>query len=236
MNKLAVFVEGQTEQIFAEKLVLFLGGDANVGVGIERVSGGRRGGPRRVVEITGTSEDEGHEFFVLIIDCGQDERVKSDILDRYDGLIAANFEQIIGIRDVFPYPRGDIERIREGFEFGLPNDPTKPLLILAIMEAEAWFLAEHTHFSRIHASLTIDRIRQEFGFDPVNDDMQMRDYPSKDLEDIYFLETINYHKTRDHVERIVNTLDFSIVQDEVSAKIDDLQNLVRLIQTFFSGP
>ena len=41
MNKLAIFVEGQTEQIFAERLVLSLGGDANVGVRVERVSGGR---------------------------------------------------------------------------------------------------------------------------------------------------------------------------------------------------
>jgi len=189
-----------------------------------------------VVEIAGTSEPEGHEYFVLIVDCGQDERVKSDIIQRYDGLIAASYAHIVGIRDVFPHPRDDIEPIRIGFEFGLPNHPTKPTLILAIMEAEAWFLAEHSHFSRIHASLTIERIQQEFGFDPVNDDMQLRDHPSKDLEDIYFLETINYHKTRQHVERTVNSLDFSIVQNELATRIDDLENLVRLVHTFFATP
>jgi hypothetical protein len=200
------------------------------------VSGGRRRGSRRVVEITGTGEPESHEFFVLIIDCGQDERVKSDIIERYDGLIAASYEQIVGIRDVFPQPREDIEPIRIAFEFGLPNSPTKPILILAIMEVEAWFLAEHSHFPRVHASLTLERIKREFGFDPANDDTQLRDHPSKDLEDIYFLETINYHKSREHVERTVNSLDFSIVQKDVAARIDDLGNLVRLIQTFFETP
>ena len=133
------------------------------------MTGGRRRKRRRVLEISQTREPEGHEFFVLIVDCGQDERVKSDILERYDGLIAESYEHIVGIRDVFPHPREDIERIREGFKFRLPNDPIEASLILAIMETEAWFLAEHSHFPRIHDSLTIERIQQEFGFDPVND-------------------------------------------------------------------
>jgi len=151
-------------------------------------------------------------------------------------LIAASYRQIVGIRDVFPHPRDDIERIREGFEFGLPCDPTKASLILAIMESEASFLAEHTHFPRILAALTIERIRNELGFDPVNDDTQLRDHPSKDLEDIYFLETVNYHKTREHVERTVNSLDFSMIQNEISMRIDNLGNLVRIIQGLFTVP
>lgn len=234
MNKLAIFVEGQTEQIFAEKLVLQLGADANVGIRVERVTGGRRGAPR-VIEITGTRSPQSREFFVLLVDCGQDERVKSDILDRYDGLIRADYEQIVGIRDVVPRARDDIRRIRDGFLFLLPNDPVMPILILAIMEIEAWFLAEYSHFPRIHASLTIDRIKQECGFDPVNDDMQLRERPSKDLEDVYFLETINYHKTRAHVERTVNSLDFSVVQNELATRIDDLGTFVALLQSFFGA-
>jgi len=236
MNKLAIFVEGQTEQIFVEKLVLSLCGDANIGISVERVSGGRRREPRRVVEITGTSEPEGHEFFVLIVDCGQDERVKSDIVERHNNLVVAGYKHIVGVRDVLPHSRDEIEQIRKGFNFRLPNGPLKPALILAIMEVEAWFLAEHSHFPQIHADLTIERIKKEFNFDPETDDMQLRNKPSKDLEDIYFLEIINYHKTRKHVERTVNSLDFSIVQNEVAARIGDLGNLVRIIQTFFDTP
>lgn len=210
MNKLAIFVEGQTEQIFAEKLVLHLGAEANVGVRVERVTGGRRGS-RRIVEIAGTSDPEGHDFFVLVVDCGQDERVKSDILDRYDGLVRANYEQIVGVRDVIPRSRDDIQRIRDGFLFRLPNDPLTPILILAIMEIEAWFLAEYSHFARIHAALTPERVNEELGFDPVNEDTQIRERPSKDLEDIYFLETVIYDKSRARVERTVDSLDFTVI-------------------------
>ena len=236
MNKLAIFVEGQTEQIFEENLVLSLGDDANVGLSIERATGGSQRNPRRMIEITGASDPEGRKFFVLIVDCMQDNRVQSDIIENYDRLIAENYKHIVGIRDVFPHLHGDIKRIRKKFDFGLQVDPIKPLLILAIMETEAWFLAEHSHFPRIHAGLTIERIRQEFGFDPVHDDMQLRDHPSKDLENIYFLETMIYDKTRKKVERTVNSLDFSVVQNELAAKIDDLGNLVTLLRDFSTTP
>lgn len=235
MNKLAIFTEGQTEQIFAEWLVLSLGDDARVGIRVERVHGGRRGQARRITEISGTSEVAGHEFFVLIVDCGQDERVKSDILDRYDRLISAGYKHIIGIRDLFPHSRDDVGRIRDGFVFKLPVEPVKPALILAIMEAEAWFLAEYSHFPRIQANLTIDRIQRELGFDPVNDDMQLRHRPSKDLENIYFLETVNYHKTRADVECTVDCLDLAIIQHQIATKIHDLGDLVKQLRTFFNA-
>jgi len=153
MNKLAIFTEGQTERTFAEWLVLSLGGGARVEIRVERVHGGRRGDARRIIEISGTNEVASHEFFVLIVDCGQDERVKSDILDRHDRLISAGYKHIIGIRGLFPHSRDDVGRIRDGFVFKLPVEPVKPALILAIMEAEAWFLAEHSHFPRILTSL-----------------------------------------------------------------------------------
>ncbi|ETX06830.1 MAG: hypothetical protein ETSY2_14775 [Candidatus Entotheonella gemina] len=234
MRKLAIFMEGQTELIFVKKLVYVLGDNANVAIQEERVRGGRRGRTPRVVEMIGTNEPEGHEFFVLLIDCGQDERVKSDILDRYHGLVAVNYEQILAVRDVYPHSHGDVEAIREGFTFRLPNDPIQPFLILAIMEIEAWFLAEYSHFLRIHPDLTAKRIKHEFGFDVVNDDMQLRNHPSKDLEDIYFLETLFYHKTREHVEQTVNSLDFSEIRDRLATQITDLGELIRLIQSFFA--
>nr|VFJ88560.1 MAG: hypothetical protein BECKH772A_GA0070896_1000930 [Candidatus Kentron sp. H]VFJ90614.1 MAG: hypothetical protein BECKH772B_GA0070898_1001030 [Candidatus Kentron sp. H]VFJ96767.1 MAG: hypothetical protein BECKH772C_GA0070978_1000830 [Candidatus Kentron sp. H] len=234
MRNLAIFTEGRTEQIFAEKLVLFLAGGANVAVRVERVEGGRRE-PRRIVEIAGTGEPEGHEFFVLIIDCGQDERVKSDIRDRYKGLIEAGYQHIVGIRDLRPFKREDAHRVRQGFSFGWPNGPIKPALILAIMEIEAWFLAEYSHFSRVHEAITVERIRREFGFDPASDHMQLRERPAKDLEDIYFLEAIPYHKTREQVERTVSSLDFSLIRNHVATRIADLGKLVRLIEAFFEA-
>lgn len=234
-HKLALFVEGQTEQIFAEKLVRFLGEGADLAIRVKWLEGGRRT-PRQAIKITGTRESEGHEFFVLIVNCGQDERVKSDIREDYDRLVSKGFQHIVGIRDVFSGSRdnrNNIERIRKGFQFGLRTDPIAPALILAIMEIEAWLLAEYSHFPRIHPSLTPQRIRREFGFDPATDDMRLRDHPARDLEAIYFLETIPYDKSRQTAERTINHLDFSRIRDEVAARFDDLQRLVGLIRAFF---
>jgi len=233
MNKIAIFVEGQTEQIFTEKLVCYLGSNYNIGIQMRRMYGGKRVRPRMVIEISGTNETTNQDYFILIVDCGNDERVKSDIIDHYNGLIENNYQVIVGIRDVFPSPRNNIQRLREGFAFRLPKDPVEPILVLAIMEVEAWFLAEHSHFLQIHPSLTIDRIKQNFGFNPSIDDVQLRDRPSKDLEDIYILENIDYHKTREHIERTVNILDFIIIIKALALGISDLGNLVNTIRHFF---
>ena len=91
-----------------------------------------------------------------------------------DGLIRENYKVIIGIRDVFPISRNDIQKLREGFILYLRRVPIEPLLILGVMEIEAWFLSEHLHFPKIHPALTMDRIRQSFGFDPSIDNMQLR--------------------------------------------------------------
>nr|VFJ77221.1 MAG: hypothetical protein BECKFW1821C_GA0114237_11184 [Candidatus Kentron sp. FW] len=234
-NKLAIFVEGRTEQIFAEKLVRFLGRSADIAIRVERREGGRRK-PRHAIEITGTREPGGHDFFILIVDCGQDESVKSDIIDSYDTLIRKGYRCIIGMRDVLPHRREDIHHVREGFKFRLKTNPVEPFLILAVMEIEAWFLAEYSHFPRIHPNLTLERIRRELDFDPSDDDMQLRDHPAKDLEEIYFLEKIIYGKSRGDIERTVDNLDCSLIRSEVATRIDDLGRLVRLVQGFFDSP
>ena len=45
------------------------------------------------------------------MNCGQDERVKSDIIERYDGLIASGYQVIVGVRDVYPTARNAIQRL-----------------------------------------------------------------------------------------------------------------------------
>lgn len=233
MNKLVIFVEGQTERIFTENLVRYLGSEHNIGIQTKRMYGGRRVKPRMVIEISGTNETTNLDYFILIVDCGGDERVKSEIIDSYDGLIENSYQVIIGIRDVIPYVRDNIQQLRKGFAFRLRKEPIEPLLVLAIMETEAWFLAEHSHFLRIHPNLTLDRIKQNFGFDPNIDDMQLRDYPYEDLKNIYSLEAIGYNKTRENVERTVSILDFGTITKELSLRIIDLGKLINTIKYFF---
>src|SRR6266446_4943945 len=234
MNKLVIFVEGQTEQIFVEKLVRFLGNERSISIRVERLGGCARNRPRTIIKISGMDESVNQDYFILIIDCGQDERVKSDVIERYNGLITSGYQAIIAIRDVYPILRGDIQRLRQGFAFGLPNAPVNPFLVLGIMELEAWFLAEYSHFLHIHPNLTIDRIQQALGFNLITDNMQLRDHPSSDLEDIYFLENIYYDKTRNCVERTVSALDFDILTGYIALEIDDLRSLINAIQHFFA--
>ncbi|MEK6235514.1 MAG: hypothetical protein N2C14_12470 [Planctomycetales bacterium] len=155
MNKLALFCEGQTECIFAERLIRHVAGEQQVTIQVQRMSGPRH--LRRIV-IEGES-DAGDNYFVLLVNCGQDESVKSDIRDQYDGLISLGYQTILGFRDVHPLSRDDLALLREGLEYQMPTAPILPCMILAIMEVEAWFLAEHTHFPRIHKDLNVDRIK-----------------------------------------------------------------------------
>ena len=138
--------------------------------------GGSKSDHELLSRFLAANESTNPDYFILIIDCGQDERVKSDIIERYNGLIASGYQAIIAIRDVYPILRADIQRLRQGFAFGLPSGPVTPYsCILAIMELEAWFLAEYSHFFHVHPNLTIDRIQHAFGFNLITDDMQLRE-------------------------------------------------------------
>jgi hypothetical protein len=53
--------------------------------------------------------------------------------------------------------------------------------VLAVMEIEAWFLAETTHYARIDPAITMAAIKSTLGFDPENDDLQRRPSPAEDL-------------------------------------------------------
>jgi len=53
--------------------------------------------------------------------------------------------------------------------------------VLAIMEIEAWFLAEATHYQKIDAAITWRAVKAALGFDPGNDDMEQRPAPRTTL-------------------------------------------------------
>jgi hypothetical protein len=93
------------------------------------------------------------------------------------------------------------------------------------MEIEAWFLAEHTHFAKIHPNLTVTRI---------TDDMQNRPCPHDDLHAIYRLEGLQYRKSRTQVEQTIGVLDFGRLYLEFGEKFPDIQNLIDALDAFFA--
>lgn len=233
MKKLAIFVEGQTEQIFVERMVTEIVGTRCLQIELLSASGGGKSGARMFsqVRISPSAGDVTH--FVLIVDCRSDGRVKSDIVERYDGLVASGYSQIIGIRDVYPqFNHSDIPRLRSGLSAGIKTNPINVIFTLGVMEVESWFLAEHTHFQRLNSRLTMQLIKAGLGFDPEKDDMQSRNNPASDLHDAYQLVGFAYTKRKDRVERTVDKLDYAHLYVEIRPRLPDLDNFIGAIETF----
>ena len=184
MRKVAVFVEGLTEQELVVELI-----SALIGVRGANVVLGRQWRGKVVVEPG--SIVPGVDFLVFVIDCSSDEQVKTQIREQYPTLVASGYSSIIGLRDVYPLTRADIPAIQAALVVGLPRGPVIPEMHLAVMEVEAWFLAESTHFARLHSSLTVPYI-VENGIDIASTASDAWDHPTVVLHRIYKLAGMSY--------------------------------------------
>lgn len=236
MKKLAIFVEGQTEQIFVNRLLAAIAGQRRVRIENRRAFGGSSS-PRSLELIEARAEDDAEaQFFVLIVDCTSDGRVASDIRDNASNLADSGYTSIIGLRDVSPVESSQTERLRSGLISSQESTSSIEILfVLAVMELEAWFLAEHTHFPRIHSALTNERILAELGFDPAVDDMQLRPNPSQDLSSAYWLVQLLYEKRKAQALRTIDCLDIARVCGELVDKFIDLRNLVDKLERFLTN-
>lgn len=234
MRKLAFFVEGQTEQLFVQALVETCAGECNVQIVSRRGNLGRKY-KRIFMEIEAKKVGTGEDYFVLIIDSGSDEGVVSDIKDRFDDFVRENYVMIIGLRDVRPkFSIHEIEKLQTGMEDSVETLAGIPIeFYLSIMEVEAWFLAENTHFLRISPELTEERITDELGFFPNNKNAESREIPSADLAAIYNIVGILYDKSRMAVVRVVNSLNFEHIINVHSAEIRNLGGVVSGVSNFF---
>jgi hypothetical protein len=94
------------------------------------------------------------------------------------------------------------------------------------MEIEAWFISEYTHFSRISAKLTLERITRAIRFDPSQDDMQRRLRPAKDLTAIYKVVGATYVKEEASIRKTLDALDFERICVELVSRFEDVRLLV----------
>ena len=158
MKKLAVFVEGQTELIFASKLFLEVIGRKNLRIEQVRAQFGKKA-PRSYQIVNATGAEGTEEYYILICDSCGDGTVKSDILELCENLQARGYERIIGLRDVFPLLLSDVPKLQAHLNSGFENKGIPIDILLSVMEIEAWFLAENNHFLRIDKSLTPENIK-----------------------------------------------------------------------------
>jgi hypothetical protein len=208
MKKVAIFVEGQTEQVFVDELVRHIFGHAKVDVEMLRFSG--KEGVRRVRTIRSVDAGSSVNFLLRIYDChggGENSTVKSDIREQFDRLLGESFSYILGIRDV--YPLMDLQKLKSMLSYRLPNNPSLPVeIFLAVREIEAWFLAEENHYQLIDGSLTVLHVNTIVGIDITSDSTEAIDRPSLILKKIYQSVGKSYDKKKREVERTVYNLDY----------------------------
>ncbi|MDH4088387.1 MAG: DUF4276 family protein [Nitrospira sp.] len=234
MKKLAIFVEGQTEQIFIERLLQEAAGKHSISIEKKQALGGQS--TRRYLRlIQGASRISDSKFYAQIIDCRADNRVGSDVRDSYEGLVNAGFSSIIAIRDVSPdFKPSEIEQLRTGLRYRMRTRPVEVVFALGVMEVEAWFIAEYNHFSKISPTLTPDLIKSKLGFDPRTDDLQKRPHPAEDLKQCYRLVGQTYNKNAAIVQRTISVLDYERVWLDLPSRFPDLRALVAEIDRFLS--
>lgn len=232
MRKLAIFVEGQTEQIFVREFLKSFASQHSISIE-EAVIGGKKK-IRTVTLIKHEPPNPETEFYILIYDSGQDNSVNSDMRDQRSSLTQNGYEKIIGLRDLYPKNISEKAILERSFQYTLRNQTGIPIhLIFAVMEFEAWFLAEWKHFQKIDKCLTPNYIKQEFGFNPEIDNIENRPHPAEDLDLIYQRVGRCYDKTKAQVEEIVSYLDFDFIRLDVVNRVDQLNLFIEEIITFF---
>ncbi|XOU95077.1 MAG: DUF4276 family protein [Candidatus Kerfeldbacteria bacterium] len=229
MKKLAIFVEGKTEQIFSERLLIEVIGQNNI-----TVSKTKRFEKNLLTIIEAKSINPKKEYYVLIRDCGGDSSVKSDIIEHCEKLSESGYDRIIGLRDVYPFTHAEIPALKMGLSTRVPTKYIPIKIVLAIMEVEAWFLGEVSHYRKIHPSLTESLVSTGVDFDPFRDNPESRSHPSIDLDDIYKIVGLRYTKTENSIKRTIKALDYSELYLSVKSKINSLNEFITEVDSFVS--
>lgn len=167
MKKVGIFVEGQTEQIFIEKLIYQI--FSNVYINSIEFYGGR-------LFIEGVDKNTKVDYFFLIIDVGNDEKVLSSVLDNASKMIQIGYCKVFGLRDLYPKFRDDEGEVETIINELISGSEYKENIecFLAVMETEAWFLADYNVFSRIDKKLTYQYIKDKLGVDLINEDPELQ--------------------------------------------------------------
>lgn len=222
MKKIAIFVEGQTEQELVIWIVTQIAGTRGL-----HVAKGKQHANK--VQLTATSPLPNTAYYVLIVDCSSDVQVKTQINEQYETLVKSGFTEIIGLRDIYPLSVTDLPSIIKSLGAGLPDDPIVPQIHLAVLEVESWFISEITHFERLHAQLTLARI-EAAGFAVSTTASEAWEHPANTLHAIYKLEKLAYKKKLAHARRTIASLSYGEFSTSVRNAIPELAGFLTNIE------
>jgi hypothetical protein len=226
MKKIAFFVEGQTEQLFISELLsqLFISHKILIKTHEMRKL-------HHNISIENFITDEPKEYFVVIYDCGTDEKVKSDILDNSQKLQKSGYNCIIGLQDFFNPKRQKkgitVQQLKKGLNLGLEQIiPTE--IFLAVKEIEAWIIAEEKHYEVLLPCFPIDNINAIAGIDIQTGNSEEIPHPSVVLDKIYKAggRKSGYSKNKYVVKDIISKLDFTNLFSNVRSRNNSLNELL----------
>lgn len=229
MKKIAVFVEGYTEQQFVIKLINSIAGKRGVTFELREQFKG-------LLQIVELRQVQDSEFFILLVNCQADSQVKSQVVSQHASLTASGYTKIIGLRDVFPHTHEDLPMVEKFLSAGLPVNGIKIEIVLAVMEVESWFIDELTHYSRIDPTMTVESIVAK-GYDIVGVRGHQWQQPAATLDAIYSGWGIRYRKRTNQINRSVNALSDEELYVTVRHKAPSLDGLINSLEDcFFSNP
>ena len=231
-KKIACFVEGQTEQLFVERLFQEIAGYKKISIETYKFQGGKA---NRIIQPLKLSTIKDAPFFVLLYNCDCDSHVLSDIRKEHDSLTNSGYEKIIGLRDLYPTPlekKQEVEKGIRGFLKLLQHKGIPISMNLAVMEIEAWFLAEWNYLAKIDNRLTCDFILQKCALDLRNIDTEQRAHPSQDLDEIYRLVSRSYDKNEITSQEIINNLDYEFLYLDLVKSVNQLKRFIDEIDSF----
>lgn len=231
MKKLAIFVEGKTEQIFVAKLLKEIAGKFKISIEIKSRQGINFDKVIMKDPVTSITR-----FYVLIYNSCCDESVVSDIKEQYNLLAEDGYDRVIGLRDVYPISISDKSKLQRGLNYALPVGTIPINIVLAVMEVESWFLAEYNHFLKIDPCLTPEKIQAMFGFNPRTDDMEQRPHPTDDMEQIYNYVHKGYNKSEKQLNRLASNLDYEFLYMHLANTIPSLGEFMGYIDKFMISP
>ena len=233
MRKLAIFVEGLTEQILVRRMLEAVLDRNKIAIQTVKITGGHN------VRMSFTVMRAAHverltDYYVLVYDCGGETNVKSYLMAHRQKLVSSGYQMILGLRDVYPnFEREDVGKLRRGLNHHLHQKGARTRIHLAIMETEAWFLGEYHHLKKVSRKLSPEFIEKHLGFNPRTEPMEERDQPAEDMKAVYRLVGHDYTKKRDRLNAVVSKLDFNYFTHGLSDRMSGLKEFVSELERFF---
>ena len=239
MNKMAIYVEGQTEMVFIEKLITEIANRNSIKIESYKIRGGSKV-PLTVLKIKEISTSC-PQYYIQIYDCGNDSKVQSKIQEDSLKLQEANFKKILGLRDLYPLQLTELPNLLKYTKPKIKDLEIPAKTIICITEIESWFLYEFLFLSKVDPYLTAENIKANLSYDLENDCINGNietdsryHHATQVLEKIYKLALKKYKKKLDRTEKLVDLLDYERIYLEIRQYSKSLGAFLKELDEFFS--